>query len=54
MRLELVQLAAKVRFGLHPAALEIEASAFQLALYQLGVGFAVLRNQYPERFGHVP
>src|SRR5256885_14231708 len=53
MRLELVQLATKVRFGLHPAALEIEPSAFQLALHQLSVGFAVLRKQYPERFGHV-
>ena len=53
MGLELVELAPKIRFGLHPAALEIEASALQLALHQLGVGFAVLRNQYPERFGHV-
>src|SRR5207249_4778685 len=53
MRLELVQLATKVRFALHPAALEGEPSAFQLALDQLGVGFAVLRKQYPERFSHV-
>ena len=53
MRPELVQLAPEVRFGLHPAALEVEPSAFQLALDQLGVGFAVLREQYPERFSHV-
>jgi len=51
--LELVQLATKIRFGLHPPALEIEPSAFQLELDQLGVGFAVFRKQYPERFSHV-
>jgi len=54
MGLEPVELATKLRFGLHPEALEIEASAFQLALDQLSVGFAVLREQYPEGFGHVP
>src|SRR6266853_585980 len=52
MGLELVQLAPKVRFGLNPAALEIQAAAFQLPQHQLGVGFAVLREQYPELLGH--
>ncbi len=53
MGLELAQLAPKVRFGLHPAALEIESSARQLAQNELGIVQAVLGQQDPELLGHV-
>jgi hypothetical protein len=52
MRPQLAELAPKVGLGLHPADPEIQAAAFQLALHQFGVGFAVLREQYPELLGH--